>query len=146
MSSWKTNCEEHGCFRDRHVVDFSPFNGILPRGINFGDVDGIVEYMGEFLLMEWKGEQALWDSIDGGGQDLLHERLAQAGPFTVLQIVGHAGKCEPTMVRAWLPSSTCRTQWKNCNQASLKEQIGNWRNAVERRNALNNHTGERSYG
>ena len=138
MTAWRTDCATHGCFRERHVVDFAPLAGIFPRGINFGDIDGIVEYMNEFLLMEWKTEQALWDSIDGGGQDLLHERLVAAGPFTVLQIVGNAGECSPSMVRAWSSSTRSRTQWQPCNQAKLKEIITRWRRAVEGRSAHQN--------
>ena len=134
---WKFQCGMRGsnnCWRDKHVLKFSPFAGIFPRGINFGDVDGLVEYMGEFLMMEWKTDQALWDAIDGTGQDLMHERLVDSGPFTVLQVVGHAGSTEPHMYRIWSHLGGTRSGWYDCNRASFIAMLQQWRRKVEMRN------------
>lgn len=128
---WRTQCGAGHCWRERHVLDFHHFSGIFPRGINFGDVDGLVEYNGQFLMMEWKTSMDLWDAIDGTGQDLMHERLVEAGPFTVLQIVGNPGTGVSEYCRIWSHLSGARGKWFKCNLAMLKQVISRWRDSTE---------------
>jgi hypothetical protein len=49
------NCRVRGCFNENCRPKLEVFAGCFPRKINFGDVDGIVELNGRFLLLEWKG-------------------------------------------------------------------------------------------
>lgn len=48
-------CEKDGCFNIKRRPKIQAFAGCFPRGINFGDVDGLVELAGAFCLLEWKG-------------------------------------------------------------------------------------------
>ena len=61
------------CFNLKCRPKFGVFDGLFPRGINFSDVDGIIEYKGYFCLLEWK--------MDGGsvvgGQRQAYEAFAK---------------------------------------------------------------------
>ena len=50
------NCDVDGCFNKKRRPKIEVFADCFPRRINFGDVDGLVEYCGAFCLLEWKGE------------------------------------------------------------------------------------------
>lgn len=49
---WK--CDESGCFNTKRRPKIEVFKECFPRGISFGDVDGLVELRGSFCLLEWK--------------------------------------------------------------------------------------------
>lgn len=50
------NCRTSGCFNVKRRPKIEVFAECFPRRINFGDVDGIVELSGKFLMLEWKGD------------------------------------------------------------------------------------------
>lgn len=52
---WK--CAVDGCFNIKRRPKIEVFADCFPRRINFGDVDGLVEYDGSFCLLEWKGDE-----------------------------------------------------------------------------------------
>jgi len=62
------DCTEDGCYRQQ-LPDWSPFNDCFPRGIRIGDIDGIVEIGGRFLMLEWKGGKNV--SLPNGQRQLL---------------------------------------------------------------------------
>lgn len=49
------DCGKSGCFNTERRPKIEVFADCFPRRINFGDVDGLVELNGRFLLLEWKG-------------------------------------------------------------------------------------------
>lgn len=52
------NCKNKGCFNIKCRPKIETFAECFPRRINFGDVDGLVEYGGMFCLLEWKSKGA----------------------------------------------------------------------------------------
>ena len=83
------DCEARGCFNLLKRPKIEVFAECFPRGINFGDVDGIVEIGGRFLLLEFKPAP-----IDfSRGQRLLYERITSS-PNGAIQVLGLAGDAE----------------------------------------------------
>ncbi len=62
------------------------FAGCFDRGINFGDVDMLVEANDHFLLCEWKPRKGPLQT----GQRLLHEAILRLPRFTIIVIHGDA--------------------------------------------------------
>jgi hypothetical protein len=54
MNTLRWNCTIKGCFNKILRPKIEMFGDCFPRGINFGDVDGMVEISGAFCLLEWK--------------------------------------------------------------------------------------------
>lgn len=52
MSNLRWGCEADGCYRDE-LPDWTPFNEALAP-CALGDIDGLVERRGHFLVIEWK--------------------------------------------------------------------------------------------
>lgn len=50
------NCDRDGCFNKKRRPKIEVFADCFPGGINFGDVDGLVEISGAFCLLEWKAD------------------------------------------------------------------------------------------
>lgn len=78
------DCLRRGCFNVLKRPKIEVFSECFGCGINFGDVDGIVERRGQFLLLEWKpGPGAV-----RGGQKMLHDELLQIPKFTIIIVHG----------------------------------------------------------
>ncbi len=80
------SCENQGCFNKKKRPKINIFHECFGCGINFGDVDGIVERKGNFLMLEWKSPGA----STGIGQRILHDKLCELSQFTVLLVSGDA--------------------------------------------------------
>lgn len=50
------DCELDGCFNKKLRPKIEMFADCFPGKISFGDVDGLVEISGAFVLMEWKAD------------------------------------------------------------------------------------------
>ena len=50
------NCDLDGCFNKKLRPKIEMFADCFPGKISFGDIDGMVERDGAFILMEWKAE------------------------------------------------------------------------------------------
>ena len=42
------------CFLQKHLVDFSILNGVIPGNNGFTDIDGVVDIDGRILFLEFK--------------------------------------------------------------------------------------------
>lgn len=82
----KWNCETDGCFNAANRLDFSAFYSSLPGKMSFTDADGLAEYCGNGLLMEWKSTSSPLPT----GQAIAYERLTRGKILTVLWIVGES--------------------------------------------------------
>lgn len=91
MSNLRWNCAEDGCYCDT-LPDWSIFNGLLPRGIRFTDVDGEIEIGGRFLRVEWKKPGALVPD----GQLRALRAAANTGAVTVVIVWGETNPMRPT--------------------------------------------------
>ena len=84
------DCKRYGCFNVKRRPKIQAFAECFPRGINFGDVDGMVELAGAFCLLEWKG--------DGGtiktGQRLSYIKFTQFHGNIVFLVNGDAETME----------------------------------------------------
>jgi hypothetical protein len=73
------NCVLHGCMQDREP-DWEWMRGAFPRGIMPTDADGVVEVMGEVLILEEKGVGGSFDD----GQLQAFKALGRFRGMTVL--------------------------------------------------------------
>lgn len=116
-------CEARGCFNRKKRPKIEVFHECFPRGINFGDVDMVVEIGGQLLFGEWKPSA----SPIGRGQRLLHDALVEAGA-TVIIIAGDAEVMtitEYTVRSKHLPGGKDRTV-RPATLEDLKQQIAKW--------------------
>lgn len=74
-------CQAEGCFIEKRFR-LTEFDGLLPRGSNFEDLDGWVEIGGRFLFIEHKPEGFSWDDRNRGQWYAL-KRLARLPGVTV---------------------------------------------------------------
>lgn len=81
---WK--CAKDGCFNEKRRAKIEAFSDCFPRRINFGDVDGMVEYGGSFCLLEWKGEGGTVHT----GQRLSYVRFTKNPGYIVFIVTGNA--------------------------------------------------------
>ncbi|QOR65777.1 hypothetical protein IM538_18505 [Cytobacillus suaedae] len=96
------------------VGDYGILNDLLPGRLKFGDLDGILEKNGKFLVLEHKKD----DGVDvPKGQKILFERLAKTNLFTVIVIFGDI--FNPTALQIYYPTSYQAIVEKKC--ATLKE-------------------------
>ena len=66
-------CKNDGCFNLKRRPKIEEFSDCFPGRINLGDVDGIVEINGWFLMIEWKGAGG---SV-GKGQEIMYKQLTR---------------------------------------------------------------------
>ncbi|MFW9991931.1 MAG: hypothetical protein ACFFD4_07705 [Candidatus Odinarchaeota archaeon] len=84
-----------------------------------GDLDGIIERNGKFLVIEAKGS---YKEV-GGGQAKMFDAMVQTGYFTVIVVRGPTNK--PREMRTW-PS-----YWIPCNMKIFREAVMKWFVEVE---------------
>jgi hypothetical protein len=75
------DCKKQGCFNKKKRPKIEEFADCLPGKISFGDVDGIVELRGNFLILEFKKTP-----IIPKGQQILFKRLTLLAPVHVMVI------------------------------------------------------------
>ena len=74
---------DKGCYLDKVEPRLWDFKHCFPDRISMGDIDGIVEINGNFLVVEWK---SLGGSVTGG-QDLLFKQLTRLSPNIVVYVL-----------------------------------------------------------
>jgi hypothetical protein len=119
------DCKSQGCFNVRCRPKIEVFSDCFPGKINFGDVDGIVEYKGCFLLLEWKSEVAPLKK----GQRLTYEALTRAGiGNTVLVVYGDAETMEVTHLMTFYDGRA--SEIKRSSLAEVKKICKEWVDVV----------------
>ncbi len=83
---WK--CRQLGCYNEKARPKIEVFAECLPGFCAMGDVDGLVELRGFFLILEWKSNR----SPIPDGQRIWFDKLARmpGRMFTVLCVAGNA--------------------------------------------------------
>jgi hypothetical protein len=79
-------CDTDGCFNIKCRVKIQLFADFFPRNIAMGDVDGIVELEGNFLMLEWR--DADYKPFIPEGQAIMYKKLALLR-FCVIAIWGN---------------------------------------------------------
>ena len=80
------DCETRGCFNLLARPKIEVFHDCFPRGINFGDVDGLVEVGGKFCMLEWKSP----GGTVGVGQARSHAAFTRTPGNIVFVVEGDA--------------------------------------------------------
>lgn len=80
------DCGRYGCFNLKKRPKLEAFADCFRYGINFGDVDMVVERNGRFLFCEWKSLGA----ITSVGQSRLRDALLRSPAVTFIEIFGDA--------------------------------------------------------
>tara|TARA_R100000963_G_C4629113_1_gene94629 strand:- start:14 stop:433 length:420 start_codon:yes stop_codon:yes gene_type:complete len=114
------DCETQGCFNKKLRPKIEEFRDCFPGKISFGDVDGIVERNGAFLMLEWKGE--------GGavtrGQEIMYERFSKIKNSAVIVVEGDAETMEVTAYQIFWEGNL--RPKVDSDLAGLKTKIEQW--------------------
>jgi hypothetical protein len=114
------NCEKQGCFNKKKRPKIEVFADCFPGRISFGDVDGIVEIAGRFLMLEWKpGTGPI-----SRGQSIMYEKITRDKKWMVIVVAGDAEAME-------IEAASCFKggrffEWQHCTLDGLKELIKDW--------------------
>ena len=115
------DCDKRGCFNVKKRPKIEIFGECFGRGINFGDVDGIVERRGQLLFLEWKpGRSAI-----STGQRLLHENMLSIPQISIVVAYGDAETMELSEGFDLRHGKVHRKRQK-ADLADLKATIAKW--------------------
>lgn len=121
MAKLRYDCERSGCFNLKRRPKIEVFDECFPGNISFGDVDGIVEINGNFLLLEWKCNKGSLPD----GQRIMHEKLTASGRrTTVILVVGDAETME--IKRIAVCSNGRYGDFEPCSLSDLRARIRRW--------------------
>ena len=114
------DCTVSGCFNKKRRPKIEVFADCFPRRINFGDVDGLVELNGSFVLLEWKGAGGVLR--DGQRRSLQAFSRQRAN----LAIVVEGDAESMTVSRLCFFWHSRLFGWRVANLSSIKEIIRRW--------------------
>lgn len=116
---FRWDCEANGCFHKLKCPKFEVFHDCFPGRITFGDVDGICEINGHFLLMEWKSSQKI-----PMGQNILYEKFTKYKNHVVYVICGNAETMVVTAMQEFHKGKG--RGWTDCDISYVKSRIKSW--------------------
>lgn len=114
------------------IWEWDFLNGCFLRGIKVGDVDGIVECSGVFLVLETKNPGA----PQPVGQRFLYEAMVKTGLFTVIYIWGKVNKPEAMEIlspEVWGERGGIKTQTSPTDEKHLQAIVKSWFTKANRR-------------
>ena len=114
------DCEASGCFNIKRRPKIEVFAECFPRRINFGDVDGLVEMNGSFLILEWKGAGG---SLGEGQRRSLLAFSRQASNLAVI-VEGEAETMETKRLAFFWRGAWYK--WRAASLHDLKHLIARW--------------------
>jgi len=130
MPRMRWNCDKSGCFNLKQRPKIEVFDDCFGRGCAFGDVDGIMESRGHFLILEWKRPGVEL----GTAQRLLHVRLTALSPAITTLVVW--GDAETMEVESISPIRGGKLGKRiACNLDTLKGWMAEWFARHEREGA-----------
>ena len=113
------DCQKQGCFNRKKRPRIEELAECLPGRISFGDIDGIVEIKGNFLVLEFKETP-----IIPRGQQILYKRLTRLAPLYVLVIEADIERMTVFGV-SYVAKGRIGPQ-RPMNLQGLKEKIKSW--------------------
>jgi hypothetical protein len=90
------NCTRQGCFNVVRRPKIELFADCFPGKISFGDIDGMVEIGGHFLILEWKS----CNPSVPRAQHIMYEHFVRNSRNAVVVVFGNAETME-VMKRRW---------------------------------------------
>lgn len=114
------DCEIRGCFNLKKRLKFQVFSRAFPGLINFTDVDGLVEYNGNALMLEWKSAPVALSR----GQEIMGKRLSKGKRFTIFYVAGDAETME-VFSRACFFDGRWYS-WRGADLSDLNLAIEHW--------------------
>jgi len=121
MSGMRWDCSKTGCFNVKCRPKIQVFDDCFRGKIRMGDVDGIVEMGGHFLMLEWKSKHRAMLDI---GQRIMYERITRSDRFTVIVVCGSAETMEVTSYCVY-SGGKC-SEWVDGGLADVRAWIKNW--------------------
>ena len=82
---WK--CMDKGCYLDKVEPRLWDFQHCFPRNMSMGDIDGIVEIKGKFLVVEWK---SVGGKLTTGQHILLKNLTAMSSDIIAYVLYGNS--------------------------------------------------------
>jgi hypothetical protein len=115
---WK--CAELGCYNEVARPKIEVFADCFPGRICMGDIDGLVEINGRFLLLEWKSEPKDIPT----GQRITYDMLVKVPGrmWTVLCIAGDAKSMDVTHAMVYGKG----VHWQPADLHRCKQFMSNW--------------------
>lgn len=117
------DCEKQGCFNRLRRPKIEVLSDCLPGKFGFSDVDGIIEFEGRGLLLEWKCKSTFIPE----GQSIMYHKLTRTGLLSVLVIHGNA---ETMKVKeyCWFKHGR-KSCWVKSDLDGVRGEIGGWMRA-----------------
>jgi hypothetical protein len=112
------DCNERGCFNIKKRPKIEVFSECFSNGINFGDVDGLVERRGRFLLLEWKSTNHV-----PTGQRRLHDAILKDERWAIVFVCGDP---ELMTVDSFEIRYGAGRPRRGCSMDELMEQVRRW--------------------
>lgn len=117
------NCSERGCFNIKKRPKIEVFAECFPGNIQMGDVDGIVEIGGRFLMLEWKQSGAI-----AIGQRIMYEQITRSSHCHVIVVIGDP---ETMIISRYAYFWQGRmSDWHDGTIEKVKELMGAWAQAA----------------
>jgi hypothetical protein len=116
-------CQDFGCYLQRRS-DVVMFDGCFPAGISMGNVDGIVELCGHFLMIEFRKPGRPLPI----GQGHMFEQLVATGYFTVFVVFALEQH-----VQSWTVFTRRGQHHEEGDVMALREAVAAWSQAHDPR-------------
>lgn len=121
------DCNKQGCFNTEKRLKFNEFYDALPGKISFSDVDGITEYCGNGLLIEWKGydsDEVPSDNIIPIAQQIMFKRLTRGGVLSTIFVAGDARDMSVKFISKVIKGDWY--EWEKSSLDDLRTTISKW--------------------
>ena len=98
MPQMRWDCKTQGCFNLLKRPKIERFDNCFDgQYIAMGDVDGIIERRGKFLMLEWKETTEIPQ-----GQKIMYKTLSDTGLFNIYVATGNARTMDVTQVQRFV--------------------------------------------
>lgn len=116
------DCDEKGCFNDKHRLDFGVFYPYIPERYSFSDIDAVLEIGGRFFFIEAK---------DGEPRELKYGQRKMLEMLTALSPNVHAVVvCGDISTMQFTHAATVSNgkmgRWEPCDTLTLCERLAVW--------------------
>ena len=118
------NCVTGGCYKDVRMADWKFLDNVFPRGIKIGDIDGIVEYNGNILIIEYKYH--LKDGLENGQKMMFTKGTKGNNRLTFFIVSGTYSPTIPNRIRIFSDGKMILDS--PCNgQRGLVDFVNQWK-------------------